>query len=330
MYFHQADEEEALFARRGLYGGFGGYSQDGIGKAGHPSCQRQRISVRSAGLCLFGPWLFFCLVYALRSFRLRFEQPLACRALTAACGLVVLALGCAAAAAAVQRLRGRRREPSWVVFAFLTTLAAYAMGLILGDLNYSTNLHWYYSTTTLNQYRDVNPSRGPGQQFTPGQQFMDAGLVYFSENATLDLSRSMGFRDQDTYCVAPITVKDAGVVLPLEVYDFWAVGLGCCSGSANDFHCGAYADAAAHAGLRLMADEQRPFFRLAVRQAEAAYDIKATHPLFVYFVADPDAEMATFAEQGTKWFLLGMLVHFGWQCLAVGLAARGFAKLGHF
>mmetsp|Transcript_57874 Transcript_57874/g.156115 ORF Transcript_57874/g.156115 Transcript_57874/m.156115 type:complete len:130 (-) Transcript_57874:109-498(-) len=75
---------------------------------------------------------------------------------------------------------------------------------------------------------------------------------------------------------------------------------------------------------------QRPFFRLAVRQAEAAYDIKATHPLFVYFVADPDAEMATFAEQGTKWFLLGMLVHFGWQCLAVGLAARGFAKLGHF
>jgi len=326
MYFHQADEEEALFARRGLYGGFGGYSQDGIGKAGHPSCQRQRISVRSAGLCLFGPWLFFCLVYALRSFRLRFEQPLACRALTAACGLVVLALGCAAAAAAVQRLRGRRREPSWVVFAFLTTLAAYAMGLILGDLNYSTNLHWYYSTTTLNQYRDVNPSRGPGQQFTPGQQFMDAGLVYFSENATLDLSRSMGFRDQDTYCVAPITVKDAGVVLPLEVYDFWAVGLNCCSGHAPDFHCGEYSNPKAKAGLRLMTDSLRPYYRLAVQQAEAAYDIHAGHPIFFEWLQDPTSEINAYEDAATKYLLVGILGYLAFQLVLVAAAVIAFSR----
>mmetsp|Transcript_52383 Transcript_52383/g.146275 ORF Transcript_52383/g.146275 Transcript_52383/m.146275 type:complete len:205 (-) Transcript_52383:65-679(-) len=200
------------------------------------------------------------------------------------------------------------------------------MGLILGDLNYSTNLHWYYSTTTLNQYRDVNPSRGPGQQFTPGQQFMDAGLVYFSENATLDLSRSMGFRDQDTYCVAPITVKDAGVVLPLEVYDFWAVGLDCCSPNAADFHCGEHPSPQVHSGLRLLDDGQRAFFRLAVQQAQAVHSITARHPLFFYWTSDAQAELNSFLEEGYKYYLVGMLLHFGWQSLAVVLAVSGFAK----
>lgn len=325
MYF-QADEE-ALFARRGLYGGFGSYSQDGFGKADY-SGQRRRISVQSAGQCLFGPWLLFCLVYALRSFRLRFEQPLLCSALTAAFGLVVLVVGGAAAVAVVQRLRGTRREPSWIVFAFITTLAAYALGVILGDLNYSSNTHWYYSSATLNEYRDVDPSRSPGQQFTPGQQFMDAGIVYFSENATLDLRRSMGFRNEDTYCVAPITVKDAGVVLPLEVYDFWAVGLDCCSPNVADFHCGEHLSPQAHSGLRLLDDSQRAFFRLAVQQAQAAHSIEARHPLFFYWTSDARAEMSSFLKEGYKYYLVGMLVHFGWQSLAVILAASGFAKRG--
>jgi len=326
--YSQADEEEALLAGRGLCGGVGGYSQDVLDKVGYRSGQRRRVSVHSAGQCLFGPWLLFCLVYALRSFRLRFDQPLLCNALTVACGLVVLALGYVAAVAAVQNLRGSRREPSWVIFAFLTTLTAYVLGAILGGLNYSTNLHWYYSSTTLNEYWGVDPSRSPSQQLSPGQQFMDAGLVHFSENATLDLGRSMGFRDEDTYCVAPITVKDAGAVLPLEVYDFWAVGLDCCSPNVADFHCGEHLSPQVHSGLRVLDDSRRDFFRLAVQQAQAAHSIKARHPLFFYWTSDARAERNSFLEEGYKYYLVGMLVHFGWQSLAVVLAASSFASQG--
>ena len=38
---------------------------------------------------------------------------------------------------------------------------------------------------------------------------------------------------------------------------------------------GEYNNPGAHSGLRLLDDEQRPFYRLAVEQAEAAYSLKA-------------------------------------------------------
>jgi len=319
---YQTDEEQALFSRRGLYGGFGGFNPDAPSKA-HLRSQRQRIDIYSVGACLFLPWLFFCLVYALRSFRLHFELPWLCNALTGVCALVVLATGWSAMVGVVRKLRGSPREPSWKLFVFITMLLSGSLGVILGDLNYSTNVHPYYSYKTLNAYHEVDPAA------SPGQQFMDGGRVYFVRNASLDLRRSMGFKNEDTYCVAPITIDKGGILQPLEVYDFWAVGLDCCSPSVADFHCGDYlSDEKAHSGLRLLDDDRRAFFRLAVQQAQAAHAIEAKHPLFFYWVTDAGEEMGSFLNEGYKYYLMGMLAHFGWQCLAVGLAAAGFSRLG--
>lgn len=60
--------------------------------------------------------------------------------------------------------------------------------------------------------------------------------------------------------MAPIVNGNAA----LATYDFWAVGLNCCSGVSSDFRCGEFNNQHARSGLRLMRDDQRPFYRQAL------------------------------------------------------------------
>ncbi|CAL1161933.1 unnamed protein product, partial [Cladocopium goreaui] len=120
-----------------------------------------------------------------------------------------------------------------------------------------------------------------------------------------------------------------GFDAPLMSYDFWAVGVNCCGLSANSFRCGEYSNPKAHAGLRLMSEDQRPFFRLAVQQAEAAYNIKANHPLFFYWMQDPVAEIMHYKTTGFAWALAAIAAHFAFNLLCVGGAAFAFSKLAH-
>jgi len=312
-------------SRPGLYGGFGGYSQDKAKDNKPPVSrrnQRHRMNIVPAYQCLFLPWLLYCAVFALLSSSANFYRPYMCYATLAIATLGVLALGWTP----LKILLGRApmtSGPNWYGFFFVTMAVALVLGTVFGNLNFSTTMIKYYEYENLDIITEASPL------FSKGEQLMDAGRVMFGNNSVLDTRRSMGFKNMDTYCVAPISVVQGGVTMPLESYDFWAVGLDCCSSNAADFSCGEYANQNAHSGLRFMGDGQRDFFRLAVQEATAAYGIKAEHPLFFYWVQDPTAEMDSFKSEGYKFFLIGMLSHFAWQSLCVGLALAAFAKLGY-
>merc|ERR1719491_1298925 len=103
--------------------------------------------------------------------------------------------------------------------------------------------------------------------------------------------------------------------------------MNCCSGIRPDFHCGEFNKNHATAGLRLMRDDERPFYRLAVQQAEAAYNIRADHPLFFHWMHDPIAEVMAYYDEGVKYFFLGIFAHFVLQLFLVIVASLAFSKL---
>jgi hypothetical protein len=177
----------------------------------------------------------------------------------------------------------------------------------------------------LNDYAAVDVTR------MRGAELMDGGRLTFINGTFLDTRMALGFKNLHTYCVTPISMKTKkGVPDELFTYDFWAVGLNCCSGDTGDFKCGEYDNPNARGGLRVLEDDTRAFYRLAVQQSEAMFHIRANHPLFFYWGENPTEEMDSWKAEGFKWFCIVLLVHFFWQLFIVTLAVGGFKQLSHF
>jgi len=279
---------------------------------------RQRLNVYAICFAFIVPWLIFAAVSGLLSFTVRHLTP------TLAWGLCLALFGLVALFGFIARTTADRRAsgdhdaaPNWFTFLCIASSLGWFGGVVCGNYNFSHNMRPFYNVEDLNTYVGVDPStaRGP--------ELMDAGRAMFTEESRLDLSKSMGFRSTETYCVAPVTMGES----PLATYDFWAVGVNCCSGNAGDFHCGQFNNPHAGAGLRLMNDEQRSFYRLAVQQAEAAYQIQALHPVFFIWMEDPVAEMQAYQDDGFRFFLLGLASFFVIQFALTIIAAILFSKV---
>jgi hypothetical protein len=282
--------------------------------------QRRRMNLVAICQSLFVPWLLFCTLFAVQSFWVKFDSPGLCNIYAGVALFLSLACAFMAYAAHSKKQKGLDADPSWYGFLFLSMMVAWVLAMVLGDMNYTNTMRQYYDIYSMNSYNyvDVETERGAG--------LMDAGRVVFKEGTVLDLKRSIGFKNLDTYCVAPIT---AGPLKPLASYDYWAVGINCCSSTTSDFRCGESGNPFARGGLRLMKDEQRPFLRLAVQQAQSTYQIEATHPLFFHWMQDPDTEFNDLRDEGFKFFALGMFAHFAFNLVCVGLAISVFSKIGY-
>lgn len=283
--------------------------------------EHRPFTVTSLLVSLILPWLVYSVVFALSSYDVS----------TALCYLVLVLVFVQGIHAmwvwwksTDQELPGR--SPSWYLFVFVTSLLGWIVGLSMGNANFNLNLAPFNTVQSMNLYTSVNP------EYSRGQAVMDAGRILFTPGSFLDLTKSMGFKNWNTYCVAPIV----GNVNHTGPYDFWAVGLNCCPpgpaqsqlSSQTAYTCGAYNDPLASAGLRLMKDEQRPYFRLAVQQAEAAYGIYSVQPVFLYWMLDPIAEINAYKSNAAKALLCGILSALAIQAFFVISAALVFARKG--
>lgn len=203
---------------------------------------------------------------------------------------------------------------------------AFAGALILGERNFQENMASYLSYEDMASYVNIDPSKDKGQSY------MDAGIVYFREGAAVQTRDGSLFHSDGDFCVAPILsypvwrqsemreISQRGaLVLPESgTVDFWAVGTNCCN--STHFFCGQASMPRARSGMRLLRDDTRPFYALAVQawtakmcgvndntakkaaQQAPIICLPARHPLFFHWVEDPLEQVDAFYKNSQGQF----------------------------
>jgi|Transcript_113797 hypothetical protein len=185
---------------------------------------------------------------------------------------------------------------AWITFSFL---CGFGVGIFAHELY----IRKFWLSQELAVRQNVLPSE-------PAAAYANAGEIGFAEEARIDLSKTIGYKDVDVYCVAPI----AGDI-PLEKVQFWASGMNCC-GARSGFVCDDAWDPKARAGIVLHDNEHsqfvkdmRPYYKQAVKMAEATYQIASVdEPVFVKWVANPDTVERNFAKKGFATIVGGVMI----------------------
>lgn len=276
---------------------------------------RARLNFAAIVISIILPWILFCSMFAVMSFSLHYKDKTVAYLLVFVGFLLVLVL----AKLANDSVKRQQADPynndsTWSVFVAVACALGWLCGVAFGDLNFFYNMEPFYDASNLNVYPSVDPSR------MPGAQVMDAGQMTFVPGSVLDFKKTMAFHNLDTYCVAPIVNSKTEP----SSYDFWAVGLNCCAD--GPFGCGEYNNPAVSSGLRVMRDDQRQFYRLAVKQAESAFNIQAKHPLFFNWMQDPSGELSAYMDEGFKYYVFGVFAFFAVMVFLAIVAAVFFAS----
>lgn len=262
--------------------------------------RRKRVHFGAVLICFVVPCVQFVVNAAVLNFSVHYSSPWFTCIIVLACAFATLSC-CVLAMNTVRNwFRGDYgRQPFWYIFLASTMCLAFCLSVWLGEANYWNNELPYNELTTMSTQTSVNVSS------MPGRQLMDVGRVEFQEGTFLDLQKQMSFMNTVQYCVAPIAVGSEQKYM--TSYDYWAVGMNCCGARWDGFRCGDYNSARARSGLRLMREDHRQYYELAVQQAVATYHIHVDHPLFFEWVEDPAADMERYRQESRRYYGLGVL-----------------------
>mmetsp|Transcript_20198 Transcript_20198/g.44795 ORF Transcript_20198/g.44795 Transcript_20198/m.44795 type:complete len:299 (-) Transcript_20198:91-987(-) len=202
------------------------------------------------------------------------------------------------------RRTAANKKTRWYVWIAVGSAIALLGGCLLGDMLWWQNSFSYYRFHDLATYVNIDP------ESDRGQTFMDAGEVYFASGTRVDVHRAVAFKQRDVYCAAPICSEELSSPPPGEdpqppaagTQDWWAVGVNCCEPTGLGFQCEAAGNRLARSGLRLLRDDLRPMFKMAVDQWQSKNGIPVKHPLFFYWVQDPKMQINSFMNGGNIFF----------------------------
>lgn len=187
--------------------------------------------------------------------------------------------------------------PCW---KFILCCTAAILGGFTGHYLWETCWQQYSEVSRLKIYKDIDTA------LTPGQQIMDAGAVDFARGTGIDTEHAGCFMNAGTtYCVAPIVANgevkhSLGAAPAMGSYDYFAVGVNCCSCPDMEFRCGAWMNPSAEGGIRSTDLEARPFFKLAVDAWSSSYRKASKHPLFFEWVESPVSYWASLRHRFYK------------------------------
>lgn len=222
------------------------------------------------GLLAVGPWI--CFVVTVVQFIAAYHR-------TPRIVLIPLMVGFAFGALRAKRAKDMQDRNQFEVT--MLCLMALLLGAAVGLAVYEEYFGYYWYVSDGYSYANIFPSEN-------AMSYSDAGMIIFADEARLDSSRAMGFKDTHTYCVAPI-MDDTRGATPVQ---FWAAGVDCC-GARGNFICDDASDPIAHAGMVIQnisgfQHDWHHQYLQAVAQAEAAYGITSSaEPLFVRWLVDP-------------------------------------------
>lgn len=233
--------------------------------------------------CLISTFCFICWV---SSFYLKMQNAFFCFALVVFYGAI----------ATGQDSAWERGYPSMRFLAVLSVVSA-LLPYYIGVKIYCHLYAPYLLAVEGREYVDVLPSAKTAE-------FADAGILSFTADATLDTSRSFGYKADDfTYCVAPV-VSRTTPVHPTSAgpkVTFWAVGKDCC-GNRREFECDGAGETEVTSAFtvrdvdynfvtkRLVPRTSRPLYLMAVDAAKALHNLKSENDdsiILVRWAADP-------------------------------------------
>lgn len=176
----------------------------------------------------------------------------------------------------------------WPMWLLVTVSGATAVGFLTGSYLWNDCLGPYFELKKLQKYKDINP------EHIPGSRLQDAGLVDFTNFVEMDRSKGGCYMNQgNTYCLAPI-VNGGEVKYGMQgtprtgSFDYFAVGINCCSCPNRDFQCGDWRNPIASGGIRSLDARARPFYQLALDDWQASYQKSSKSPLFFEWVQDAE------------------------------------------